>query len=273
MKGLRPEDYLEPECIFCTPDDEKVKPVDLRRCLGRLDEHLARNDYAAAERHLDYWKQEALAGNDWRGLITIENERMGLFRKVGRRESAMEAVRSACEALSRAGLDGTVTAATTDLNIGTVYKSFGEPETALPYYARARAVYERELEPADPRLAGLYNNLALVQTDLSRFCEARELYARAIDILQAAGGGALEIAISELNLADLAMAERGILEAETEIEEHLDRAEALLEDEAILRDGYYAFVCEKCAPTFGYYGRFAYAEELKQRAEQIYAGN
>ncbi len=273
MKGLRPEDYLEPGCIFCTPEDENVRPVDLRRCLGRLDEYYARNDTGAAERHLDYWKREAAAGSDWRGLVTIENERMGLFRKIGRRESAMEAVTSALENLSRAGLEGTVTAATTDLNVGTVYKSFGEPENALPYYLRAREVYERELDPADPRLAGLYNNMALVLADLGRFAEARDLYERAIGILKTAGDGELEIAVTELNLADLAMAERGILEAEAEIEERLDRAAAILEDPGLPRSGYYAFVCEKCAPTFGYYGRFAYAEELKERAEHIYAGN
>ncbi len=273
MNGLRPEDYLEPECIFCTPEDEKVKPVDLRRCLGRLDEYLSRNDYASADRHLDFWKREALSGNDWRGLITIENERMGLYRKLGRRESALQAVAAAREAVARAGLEDTVTAATTDLNIGTVYKCFGEPGTALPCYARARTVYERELCPGDPRLAGLYNNTALVLADLGRFDEARELYDRALKILRDAGTGALEIAVPELNLADLAMAERGILEAEAEIEERLDRAAAILEDESLPRDGYYAFVCEKCAPTFGYYGRFAYAAELKERAEQLYAGN
>ena len=104
MNGLRPEDYLEPECIFCTPEEEKVKPIDLRRCLGRLDKYLARNDYASADRHLDFWKREALSGNDWRGLITIENERMGLYRKLGRRESALQAVAAAREAVARAGL-------------------------------------------------------------------------------------------------------------------------------------------------------------------------
>ena len=273
MQGLKPEDYLEPACIFCTPEQEAVKPVDLRRCITRLDEYLDRNDYDAATRHLDYWRQEAAAGRDWRGMLSIENERMGLFRKTGQREAALAAVSSALELIDRAGLGDTVTAATTWLNIGTVYKSLGEPETALPYYARARAVYERELAPADCRLGGLYNNMALTLADLGRFGEARDLFLRALEIMSAAPGGRLETAVTELNLADLAVAERGILDAEPELEARLDRAAALLEDPAQTRNGYYAFVCEKCAPTFGWYGRFAYAEELKERAEKIYAGN
>lgn len=273
MKGLKPEDYLEPTCIFCTPEDEKVTPVDLRRCITRLDVYLNRKDYAAAERHLDYWRQEALAGNDWRGLLSIENERMGLFRKVGKKEAAMESVEAARKLIDRAGLQDTVTAATTWLNIGTVYKSFGDAQKALPWYEQACTVYERELSAGDCRLAGLYNNLALVLTDLARYARARQLFERALEILEGDPDTLPDRAVTELNLADLTAAEQGILEGEPEIEAHLDRAEALLEDPRVNRGGYYAFVCEKCAPSFGYYGRFAYAEELRQRAEEIYAGN
>lgn len=272
MKGLKPEDYLEPACIFCTPDEQAAKPVDLRRCITRLDEYLDRNDYEAARRHLDYWKQEAAACRDWRGLLSIENERMGLFRKLGLRSEALGSVRSALELIDRAELSDTVTAATTWLNIGTVYKNFHEDAQALPWYEKARAVYERELPAGDCRLAGLYNNMALVLTALGRYGEAKDLYGRALEIMAQSENGKLEMAVTELNLADLAAASLGILEGEAEIEAHLDRAEALLEDPDVPRDGCYAFVCEKCASGFGYYGRFAFAAELKERAERIYAG-
>ena len=273
MNGLHPEDYLEPGCVFCRPEASEPTPVDLRRCLARLDEDLARRDYAAAERHLDYWQQEAAAGRDWRGLLSIENERMGLFRKMGLRERAMEVLQSAGELIFRAGLEDTVTAATTLLNMGTVLKHFGEPEQALPYYQEARTLYEKLLPPEDCRLAGLYNNLALVLVDLGRYAEARELYGKALALMERQPNGALELAVTELNLAELAEAEYGLLEAETEIETRLDRARTLLDGPTLPRDGYYAFVCEKCAPCFDYYGRFADAAELRERSEKIYAGN
>ena len=38
------------------------------------------------------------------------------------------------------------------------------------------------------------------------------------------------------------------------------------------RDGYYAFVCEKCASVFGYYGWFLYNKEREERARTIYEG-
>ena len=271
MNGLKPEDYLEPACIFCKPEDETAKPIDLRRCLTRLDEYLARNDYAAARRHLDYWKAEALANNDLRGLLSVENERMGLLRKLGDEAAANEAVDAALDLLSRTGLEDTATAGTTLLNAATVYKRFDRAAEALPLYEQARAIYERVLEPGDGRRGGLYNNMALALTDLGRWAEARALYEKALAIMENQEHGALERAVTELNLANLAEAERGLLEAEAEIEARLDRARALLDDPSLPRNGYYAFVCEKCAPTFGYYGRFMDAQELTETAERIYS--
>lgn len=272
MNGLRPEDYLEPTCIFCKPDDSAAKPIDLRRCLERLDALLGRNDYAAARRHLDYWRAEALAGNDLRGLLSIENERMGLFRKLGDEAAANEAVDAAMALLPRTGLEDTVTAATTYLNAATVYKRFSRAAEALPLYAQAQAIYERELPPEDARRGGLYNNMALALGDLGRYAEARALFERARAIMEQQTDGELELAVTELNLADLAAAERGLLEAEAEIEARLDRAWALLNQPSQPQTGYYAFVCEKCAAVFGYYGRFADEQTLRQRAEAIYAG-
>ena len=50
----------------------------------------------------------------------------------------------------------------------------------------------------------------------------------------------------------------------------MDEALSLLDTPGIPRDGYYAFVCEKCAPAFEYYGYFLAAEDLKERAKRIY---
>ena len=51
---------------------------------------------------------------------------------------------------------------------------------------------------------------------------------------------------------------------------YLDQAYDLLHDYSGDRNGHYAFVCEKCAPVFAYYGYFLAEEELKTAAEEIY---
>ena len=44
----------------------------------------------------------------------------------------------------------------------------------------------------------------------------------------------------------------------------------MMNTESLPRDGYYAFVCEKCAPVFGYYGYFLTERELNRRAREIH---
>ena len=271
--SIKPEDYLEPTCPFCVDTYQKDRPVhriDLCRMMEKLDEHLGRNDYAAAERHLDFWLSEARFNNDDQGALSVLNELMGLHRKCGHEVQAMEAVRVGLSLLDSLDLEGTVTAGTTFVNAATVYKSFGKAADALPLYRKAQDIYERQLSQEDGRLGGLYNNMALALVDEKQYGEARRYYEKALAIMANVRYGQLEQAITYLNLADLATAELGLLESEDQVNDYLDRAEVLLETPEVPRNGYYAFVCEKCAPTFRYFGRFAYADELKQRSDAIY---
>lgn len=265
-------DYTDPQCPFCTDayKKESVKPIDVRRVIEKLDEYLGANDYVGAERHLKYWEEEARQGNDKRGLFSLSEEFMGLYRKLGRKEEALAATARAIGLIDELDLRGTVGAATALLNAATVYKAFGAAEKGIPLFEEARAVYEKELDPSDDRLAGLYNNYALALADLARYDEARALYAAALDIVSREEEKSPEAAITELNLASLAEAQYGLEGAEKEIEEHLARAEKFLKKEGVRHDGNYAFVAEKCAPVFGYYGWFGAEAELKAESKRIY---
>lgn len=245
--------------------------ISTDRILERLDEHLHRNDYPAAERHLVYWLGEAENNRDLRTALLVRNELMGLYRKHGRQDEALGCARAALSEIKTHGIAHQVGAATTYLNAATVYKAFGMAADALPLFEHARSVYESELKPTDSRLGGLYNNMALALVDLGRFDEARTLYEKAISVMSESNDGMLEVAITYLNLASAAEAELGLEHAQEIITDYLKKAENLLEGHQ-KRDGYYAFVCEKCASVFDYYGHFYYAKELTVRAGRIYEG-
>lgn len=276
MSALKREDYYEPSCPFCTDGldgKQPIRRIDVSRMMGRLNAYLDRNDYDAAERHLQYWLAEAQNGNDERGALTIRNEQMGLYRKRGKREEALEAVLEGLSLLRALQFEGTLTAGTTYVNAATVYKSFGMAKEALPLYRAAQEIYEKTLPEDDARLGGLYNNMALALVDEQQYCEAEACYRKALSVMSRVEHGEAEAAITYLNLADLAAEELGLLESEEIVSAYLDKAETLLETPSLPHNGYYAFVCEKCAPTFDYFGRFAYAKELKTRSEEIYARN
>lgn len=193
---------------------------------------------------------------------------MGLYRKVGKKNEALYTVEAVLNKIEKEGVGEQVGSATTYLNAATVYKAFGMPEKSIVLFRKAREIYENNLSEDDERLGGLYNNMALTLADLKRFGEAKELNEKAICIMK---NKPLEVAITYLNMANAAECEQGILEAHGEITQYLNKAEELLEGYPN-RDGYYAFVCEKCASVFGYFGNFFYENELKERAKRIYEG-
>lgn len=267
------EDYTDPQCPFCTDQYEKepqIRPIPTSRILDKLDDFLSKNDYAGAERLLLYWVDEAGLGHDARGEFQLRNELMGLYRKLGKKEKAMQNADRALALAGEIGLLHSVAGATALLNAATVRKAFGDAAGSIPLFEQARNVYEAELKPDDPRAAGLYNNMSLSLVDLGRFAEARAFYEKAIAILLRTAGNEPEIAVTYLNLANLEEAEKGLENGAEAIEAALAAAESYLNAPGQAQTGNYAFVCEKCAPTFEYYGHFAFAAELTERANRIY---
>ena len=263
---MTPEDYLDDNVTYGRRDRDAIP---IAHVIEKLDEHLSRNDYAAAERHLCYWEAEATEARNLRALYTIVNEQIGLFRKLGRQEEAFDRAAYALKITEEAGLSGTAAEATAYINAATAYKAFGRVSDALPLYEAARKIYERDLENTDERLGGLYNNYALALAEVGEYDRAEALFYRAIGIM-AQNRMMPEEAVSYLNLADLYEARDGIEAGDEKIQKCLNEAERLLDDPENTQDGNYAFVCEKCHPTFDYFGRFFYAEELRKRMRRIY---
>ncbi len=273
---LKPEDYAEPRCLLCdeaygvTP---QVKSVPQGRIIDKMNEYMGRNDYAGAERHLLYWLNEAILGKDTRGELMIRNELVGHFRKTGNRDGAYENASAALKLLKELGFEGDRSAGVTYINIATAYNAFGDNEKSLETFLKAQEAFEQMKEPEIDLLGGLYNNMGLTLSSLGRYDEALSYYQKALESMGRVKNGELECAITYLNMADTYTALVGSDKAESKVFELLDKAYELLNTESVPKDGYYAFVCEKCAPSFSYYGYFAAADELSKKAKEIYERN
>ena len=270
---IGPEDYAEPRCLLCGDPfgaEPGFRAIPQERVVEKLNEYMSRRDYAGAERHLNYWLEEATLGRDENGELLLCNELVGHYRKTGEKEKAFQNAQRALDLVRELNYGDSVSGATTWVNAATAYSAFGEQETALALFRKARAVYEARPETRPGLLGGLYNNMALCYTALGRYEEAFALFEKAMDVMGRVPAGALEQAVTCLNMADAVAAQQGLERGEGRITELLDRAETLLHDPAVPHDGYYAFVCEKCAPGFAHYGWFAASQELKKAAEEIY---
>lgn len=271
----------------CCCSKESTGSIPIMRIIDKLDLLFAKNDMAEAGRLLEYWEKEARALNDRRGLSEILSEEIGFYRSMGEKEKGLRAVDDALNLLNCMDVGDSVANATIYLNCATTMKAFGKVNEALPYYDKAREVYERLLPADDYRLAGFYNNYATALCELKRYAEARENYQKAIDLLKRKGGfygvsdnapvGGVhcELAVSYVNLAQLVYDEaqdKGV-ECDEEVEKLLDLAYDCLDDKSIERNGNYANTCRKCATAFEFFGYFIQKQELEQRAHAIYNSN
>ena len=274
-----------------------IRPVPQQRIISKMNEYMSRRDYSGAERHLRYWLEEAELGRDLKGQLMLQNELIGHYRKTSQRGPAMESARKALELLAALEMEDTISAGTTYVNIATACNAFGDYDRSMEMFRKARAAYEGSTNTEPQLLGGLYNNMALTCTALKRYEEALELYEKALLVMAEVLDGELEQAITYLNMANTVEAMLGMEEGESRIYELVEKAENLIEtkseellgkDDALpaaqpgdgptayflsremrSRLGYYAFVCEKCAPSFSYYGYFLTAERLKDRSDRL----
>ena len=247
-----------------------VRRVPRRRIMDKVDEYMGRRDYAGVERLLLYWLKEAEACRDDDGRLMVLGELIGHYRKTGDSAAARRCIESALVLLRSGERANTLDAATTLVNAATALHAFGRYEEALPLFEQAKALYGRQPDLPPELSAGLQNNMALTLVALGRYDEAFTLYRHALAILGDGDAGAPERAVTCLNMADAVAAQDGMEAGEAEIFRLLDEACALLARPGIPRDGYYAYVCEKCAPVLDGYGYFADAERLRRPAEEIY---
>ena len=60
--------------------------------------------------------------------------------------------------------------------------------------------------------------------------------------------------------------------SKTDIASAMDKAWDYLNRDSIKKDGNYAFICSKCAPSFAYFGFEKKASFLEGEAKRIYEG-
>ncbi len=252
-------DYMEPGC--------RPGRIPVSRVLEKADSLFNRNDYLGAGKLLECWKEEAVALGDRDGELSIQSELVGYYRKQGDPEKGLGCISRALMLVEELDQGAFVSGATVMINCATACHAFGRAEEAMPLYRRAEAVYKKLLPGEDARFGGLYNNMALTLVELGSFEEAEQAYANALAVMERVPRGEAECAITYINLAYLQEA-TGRRKA---LGESMEKARRLLESPALPRDGYYAFVLEKCAPAFGYFGDEATAARMKKESEEIYA--
>ncbi len=241
--------------------------IPVARIIERVDAFFDKNNCEEAGRLLTYWRDEAIALRDKNGELAMESELVGYYRKQNNREKGLVSIAHALTLTKELDQSELVSGATILINCATAYKAFGMVQEALPLFMKAEQTYKKLLPAGDTRMGGLYNNMALAFVDLKRFEDAESAYLSALSVMRNVPRGEAEAAITYINMAHM----YEDADQNEKISECMKKAYSLLKSKNLPHNGYYAFVLEKCAPSFKYFGDYEIYEELKGKAKEIYA--
>ena len=208
--------------------------------------------------------------NDQRGLLTVLNEAVGYYRRTQKRTRALEATEECLELVDALGQSETVSGATVYINAATTRSFFGNEKGALALYRRATLCFEAEHRTESYEYAALLNNRAATLYALKRYAEAETDWLAAVAILKRVGSHDGEIAVSLIMLAHLTF-DRDETAFE-QVEALLDEAWEYINSDNQPKDGNYAYILRKCAPSLEYFQRPLEAQACRDVANEIYYG-
>ena len=241
--------------------------INIARFIERLDGCFNRNNMKEARECIEYWENEAKRLGDDSGLLTVLNEAVGFYRRSQKKSRALRAMEESLSLVEKLGLTQSPSGATIFINAATTLSFFGREEEGLRLYDKAAECYIRSDLTETYEYAALLNNRAGTLNELKRYDEAEENWNEAIEILKKVGYHDGEIAISLVMLAHLTF-DRDNTSYE-KVEALLDEAWAYLNSDNQAKDGNYAYVLRKCAPSFEYFQRPMEAQALRDVAREV----
>ena len=242
--------------------------ISISRFIAKLDSCFDRNDMKSAKECIEFWEKEARDAGDDRALLTILNEAVGFYRRTQKRGKALAAMEESLTLVDKLGLTDNLSGATIYINAATTLSFFAKEVEGLQLYDKAAQCYESEHKTETYEYAALLNNQAGTLNALKKYDEAERDWVQAIEILSRIGGHAGEIAISLVMLAHLTFDRDSTSYEKVEI--ILDEAWEYINSDDQLKDGNYAYVLRKCAPSFDYFQRPIEAEAMREVAKEIY---
>ena len=244
------------------------RAIPITRFIGRLDAAFNRNDMKSARECICFWETEARRLNDERGLLAVLNEAVGYYRRTNKKTRALEAMEESLALVEKLGQTNSLSGATVFINAATTLSFFGSKEEAIGLYGRAASCFEAEEKTECYEYAALLNNRAATLYEMKRYDEAETDWLSAIQILKAVGFHDGEIAVSLLMLAHLTFDRDG--SSYEKIEALLDEAWDYINSDNQPKDGNYAYILRKCAPSLEYFKRPEEAQACRDVANEIY---
>ena len=191
--------------------------MDINKVLEQLDSISGEDGGRKTEEFLKDKIKEAGDEGDLSSELTLVNELIGFLRYMGKFTDAQAVIGDARRLCEDMGITGTVSHATTLLNIATLERAIGRHEESLKDYEQVQDIYDRVLAPDDYLYAALYNNMSLLYQETGDHEKSALCLKKAIPIISNYDDKRIEQAISRTNLAQTCLMLGRLDEAEAEL--------------------------------------------------------
>ncbi len=196
---------------------ESINNMDIEKVLKQLDSIPGEDGGRKTEEFLKDKIREAGDEGDLSSALTLVNELIGFLRYMGKFTDAGTVIEDARRLCEDMGITGTVSHATTLLNIATLERAMGKYEESLKDYEQVQDIYDRILTPDDYLYAALYNNMSLLSQETGDHEKSIDCLKKAIPIISSHDDKRIEQAISRTNLAQACLMLGRLDEAEAEL--------------------------------------------------------
>lgn len=176
--------------------------MDLNQVLKGLDDLFENHQLDKVEPYLDEQLNQAVAENDFGAAVSILNEMLGFARETSQYDKCEKYAEQALNLMENSPYKGTLSHATTLLNVATALRAAGKLEQSGERYSQVEAIYKIQLSDDDYQYASLYNNKGLLFEEMQEYEKAADSFRRAISIVSAYEGNEYYQAVSYANLAN-----------------------------------------------------------------------
>ena len=176
--------------------------MDLNQVFKGLDELFEQHKLDQVEGYLGEQLEQAVSENDFEAMVSILNEMLGFARETSQYDKCEIYGSQALKLIENSPYKGTVSHATTLLNVANAMRAAGRLEESLTNYQMTEQIYNEQLPEGDYQFASLYNNEGLLLEEMQEYKKAADFFEKAIQIVSAYDGNEYYQAVSYANLAN-----------------------------------------------------------------------
>lgn len=175
--------------------------MNIEKILNEYDSMFGQFSLQDIEVFLQKKINEAKMEKDFGSVVTLLNEIIGFCRDTTQKEKALNYCEELKALLDTLEMEGSVAYATSLLNIANAYRAFGLFKQSLDFFEKTYKTYEKQLEKTDFSYASLFNNWGLLYQEMEEYEKARELFLKALAIVDLYKDAIIPQANTRTNLA------------------------------------------------------------------------